>query len=869
MSQPPQYTRQFDFTGHSTSRPNTPQPGVQLDAEFNQIRNSLNSALNNLALIQRDDTGLANGSVGIDQLDSVVQAIIAGSGFTVKGDWAASTAYVPGDLVADDGKIYLVLEAHNSSASLAADIASGHVSVALFAPHALLDFEAELAATGGAALIGTTTASNSVQALLDSIRAAIGVAGAASNMGAFTTPVITDNQSVKAGMEELGAAVGAAQADADTAQATADTKANASALGRSASDTNMGTYTGSTITDNQTAKQNIQELETAVELRETAAFSHSGSYTAGTVRKKLQQVIDPRDAPYNAAADGSTDDTVAIEAAEADGRIVDGRGLVYAVTAAPEDFSRFRNAAFKVGSVTHMTRDFLRTDTAKITDGMLYTAWAEDKAYLVGDQLRVWANEKESHTDGTARIVLYTSDDGGASWAPGEYLALEASGRTLWCAGFDDSTETEYLLVRVPSGSTDVAPYTYERWYRTVDLGSTADYNGAWTSAATTFPVPTGFTGQPVMVISFTKGHSSSIVVGASYAEGAAVMRSTDSGANWTGYILATGTDYEEPSVKYDATTQRYYGFMRNGSAANPYYWYSAVDDLSTITTHIAPSGTFGTNAMGDSNVPLAIRSGRIYAFGSYRSGTLEGVASDETTSAFYMDMPVTAGNIWTQASTKIYRLGTLPHRETGGSSAVGVGSVVIHEDKVHLFYGMEERTGTTAGLNRVANLYQTVVYLEDRGSMFDFRADMVTNRSAGPLRKMPGGNKGFVAYLGDESGDYPAIFSGRPNFSIKTGKVTIASGVATLSGRFGHYFVDTEASAASDDLDTITDTDVQKGDVIILSAFSSSRTVVVKHGTGNITCGSDRTLDNAADRICLQYNGTSWFLLYFADNGT
>lgn len=267
MSQPTQYTRQYDFTGHSTTRPNTPQPGVQLDAEFNQIRNSLNSALNNLALIQRDDTGLANGSVGIDQLDSVVQAIIAGSGFTVKGDWAASTAYVPGDLVANDGKIYLVLEAHNSSASLAADIASGYVSVALFAPHALLDFEAELAATGGAALIGTTTASNSVQELLDSIRAAIGIAGAASNMGAFTTTVITDNQTVKTGMEELGAAVEAVQADADAAQATADTKSNASAVGVTSSAANMGTYTGSTITDNQTAKQNIQELETAVELR--------------------------------------------------------------------------------------------------------------------------------------------------------------------------------------------------------------------------------------------------------------------------------------------------------------------------------------------------------------------------------------------------------------------------------------------------------------------------------------------------------------------------------------------------------------------------------------------------------------------------
>lgn len=210
MSQPTPYSRQFDFTGWSTSRPNTPLPGVQVDAELNAVKEALNHALINLALLQRADTGLANGVVGVDQLDSVVQAIIAGSGFTVKGDWAASTAYVPGDLVANDGKIYLVLETHNSSVSLAADIASGYVSVALFAPHALLDFEAELASVAGAALIGTTTASNTVQSLLDSIRAAIGIAGAASH---------------------------------------------------------MGTYTGLTVPDNETAKQNIQSLETAVELR--------------------------------------------------------------------------------------------------------------------------------------------------------------------------------------------------------------------------------------------------------------------------------------------------------------------------------------------------------------------------------------------------------------------------------------------------------------------------------------------------------------------------------------------------------------------------------------------------------------------------
>lgn len=166
MSQPTPYARQFDFTGWSTSRPNTPHPGVQIDAELNAVRAALNHALTNLALLQRDDTGLANGVVGIDQLSAVVQAMLAGGGFTVRGNWAASTAYLRGDIVADDGKVYLVITDHNSSASLPADIASGYVSSAIFEPHALLDYMDDLAAATGAGLVGST-GGITVQAALD------------------------------------------------------------------------------------------------------------------------------------------------------------------------------------------------------------------------------------------------------------------------------------------------------------------------------------------------------------------------------------------------------------------------------------------------------------------------------------------------------------------------------------------------------------------------------------------------------------------------------------------------------------------------------------------------------------------------------
>lgn len=185
------------------------------------------------------------------------------------------------------------------------------------------------------------------------------------------------------------------------------------------------------------------------------------------------------------------------------------------------------------------------------------------------------------------------------------------------------------------------------------------------------------------MVIDFTVGYGGSIVVGMSYGEGAAVARSTNGGATWTSHILLASSAAEEPTVQYDATTQRYYDFMRYGGSGNPRYWNSGVDDLSAISAYTAPAGTFRPNGMQASPIPFKIRNGRIHAFGSYRTGTQEGAADDELTSAFYLNMPLVAGNIWGNASTIIYRLGTLPHREgVGAASAVGVGSVVIHRTR-------------------------------------------------------------------------------------------------------------------------------------------------------------------------------------------
>lgn len=93
--------------------------------------------------------------------------------------------------------------------------------------------------------------------------------------------------------------------------------------------------------------------------------------------------------------------------------------------------------------------------------------------------------------------------------------------------------------------------------------------------------------------------------------------------------------------------------------------------------------------------------------------------------------------------------------------------------------------------------------------------------------------------------------------------ELTIADDAITVTRSY--HTVDTAADAASDDLATINGG--TEGDVVVLRANNSGRTVVVKNGTGNIVCGADITLDNAADTVTLLYDGANWILIASAGN--
>lgn len=90
--------------------------------------------------------------------------------------------------------------------------------------------------------------------------------------------------------------------------------------------------------------------------------------------------------------------------------------------------------------------------------------------------------------------------------------------------------------------------------------------------------------------------------------------------------------------------------------------------------------------------------------------------------------------------------------------------------------------------------------------------------------------------------------------------ELTIAAGVVTATQTF--HTIDTEADAASDDLDTVNG--LANGQFYIFQNVNAARNVVVKHGTGNIInpSGRDITLDVTNDKIFGFSNGTSLFVL-------
>ena len=92
----------------------------------------------------------------------------------------------------------------------------------------------------------------------------------------------------------------------------------------------------------------------------------------------------------------------------------------------------------------------------------------------------------------------------------------------------------------------------------------------------------------------------------------------------------------------------------------------------------------------------------------------------------------------------------------------------------------------------------------------------------------------------------------------VEATELTIAAGVVTATQNY--HTIDTEADAATDNLDTITISgNICEGSILILRPDHTDRTIVIRHNQGNILCNGDAniTLDDSHDFGFLIYDET------------
>lgn len=95
----------------------------------------------------------------------------------------------------------------------------------------------------------------------------------------------------------------------------------------------------------------------------------------------------------------------------------------------------------------------------------------------------------------------------------------------------------------------------------------------------------------------------------------------------------------------------------------------------------------------------------------------------------------------------------------------------------------------------------------------------------------------------------------------------TISSDAITFSG--SSMTVDTQGSAATDDLKTITPGNAPTGFVLMLRSTSEARVITLKHNTGNLWLGgADVVLETPRRMVMLIYDGAYWVLIGGAGMG-
>lgn len=485
------------------------------------------------------------------------------------------------------------------------------------------------------------------------------------------------------------------------------------------------------------------------------------------------------------AGDGATNDTAAISAIPDDGRQYNGLNLVYLCDAIP-DLKRFKRAAFKVAGIIYPTDDYLGITVSKISNSRMYTAWPQDKCYVLGNQIKVGVNVQDGHVDADERAAFLISEDGGTYYDVPEYID-EKLHMSHWSAGTDGTYEYTILMDKSAGGST----FSYVLMRRLAPTGALANYDEPWVNLGVMSLVPpssdTGST--PAIMHSFDVLPDGRIAVGTQFPNNVGFYVSSDQGASWS--FISTkpaGTPrYVEPTIKHSGST--ICGFLRPQSGTTkPMFWYS-LDNMVTFNYVELQLD------VPQSPVPLQIVDGVIHAFTSNRSGTQVGNPDDRPTPLYYVRASLAAVIANGASAFENIFLGTALHMEAGGASGVGVGSVVHYADKLFLFFGIEERTGGNfpASNNRRVNVWQAVIPLKKNAGYVDFRDRINQNSGSG----WPGARRGGLVpgWIMD-----PGVSVVRKGHVLSTAYSSVpTTAMSVIDGRTGitSQYISTDGSIA------------------------------------------------------------------------
>lgn len=121
MSQPNKYNPENSFAEDVINNKPSRQPvdATALDAELKNASDSINHAIDNLALVQRDDGKLKDCIVDVHALSRDTLMLLGK--YNLRGIWLLDTQYSVGDVVSNNGYMYVCIIPHRSNQSIETD----------------------------------------------------------------------------------------------------------------------------------------------------------------------------------------------------------------------------------------------------------------------------------------------------------------------------------------------------------------------------------------------------------------------------------------------------------------------------------------------------------------------------------------------------------------------------------------------------------------------------------------------------------------------------------------------------------------------------------------------------------------------------